>query len=326
MGNDFRRREIAVTAAANAFHDAVDRTGKMTMKELEAFGVVSRKTILKHIRAGELRAEKMKVRGLDAWLFEAADAKEYLATVADRLFKAERRRRETQRVAATIPADDFVPAGYVTLAEVSRRSGLSRWTIYDAVKAGRLKVFEGGYKGAKLVPESEAARFAAAEASRARPHQRKQVLPAKAPIRPGPAERRPIAIHDRLVLVMVLLDQPGETVAALARDLGLSASTVGNWSRGVSFPDDENTGRLVAFASGRYKLRFGPELMALARAYRATLAATLSPANRPRPPGRSAAYIADRNAGMMPADIARKHGVSSQSVHLGLKKECRLGG
>lgn len=256
-------KEVAVTAAANKYADDLEATGMVSMAILVGFGVVSRKTILKHIKAGELVGRKVKVGGVLTWLFEPQHARDYLERVVD--LNREAAGRQGNRGKAE------VPVGTLTTLQVAKMAGLSSWAVRDHITAGRLPATETGFRRLKVIKVKDAEKFAEAYRHTARPYRTKKEQPAKpAVVRPGTRDRRPLVVSDRIVLMLLILDQPGETTAALAKDLGVGRQTVANWKAGKSFPDDVNTGRLVAYARGRYGLRVGEELDELGKAYRAS--------------------------------------------------------
>ena len=256
-------KEISVAARANAYADELAAMGQVTMRQLTAFGVVSRKTVEKHMRTGLLTGRKVKISGVPTWLFEPEHAQRYLESVTGITRRSVGEQKKRERAKAT------APDGHVTVAELAARTGLSRWAIYDCLTDGRLASVGAGFKGAKLITDAEATRFARNMAGKARPS-RLGREPKPPVARPTARERRPIIVQHRMVLVFLVLDQPGETVVGLARDLKVGAQTVRNWADGHSQPDDGNTGRLVAYARGRYAIRVGPELDELGKAHRAS--------------------------------------------------------
>lgn len=240
-------KEISVAAAAAKFANALNEHNLVTIAEIEAIGLVSRKTILKHIRAGLLKGDKHDVDGKWMWLFEPADVEAYLATAANIVRESIARRGERWTNEA--------PPGWLTIAETADKAKVSHWTVRNAIRAGRLR-WRPGQRGAKLVSVADAAAFAKEVEGLCRRPIEPKPRPVTQPPRPGE-----LFIANFDVLFALLISQPDLDPVELAAACGCKTETARRWLALEREPSAIYRPAVAAFFRARYRATLAAELL-----------------------------------------------------------------
>lgn len=233
--------------------------GRVTLAEMEASGLVSRKTLMKHIRSKELIASKEKVMGVEMWLISPRNARAYLNRVDGLLEKAVREKRNR-------PKPVNVPDGFVAFADLADETGLSHWTVRKAIQDLDVPV-EVGRHGKKLIPEARKKAVLNHLAGVRKPVKREAVAqpvaPKKGRLKGG------LFIDSYQTLHHLLMVHPDITISDLVAATGCSNETARRWKASERItPPGHYQRALVAYFRERFSARLSPALVEMAEQHR----------------------------------------------------------
>ncbi len=263
-------------AAANAvelaiFDSATGASGKITMRQLEAAGAFSRKTILKHVRAGILPAEKATINGRTMWLFDPADVQKYLNQAATLLENAVRYKKNR-------PTRVQAPDGYMTLTEAAQQCAVSHWTLRAHLPKIDVKTTQGRH-AVKMIRNEDLpilqSYFRAF--TRPKPRRRAPQPPAKGRQTGGPY------FENFDTLWAVLREQPEITLGELMHVTGADPFTIRRWLGGSRTPSAPYQGAIIALFRERFPCRLSEPLQDAATAHRRQYMARYMAAKREKP-------------------------------------------
>lgn len=238
------------------FLDALDETGAVTIRQIEATGVASRKTILKHIRAGELEADKATVDGRPTWLIKPEHAQLYLTRAVELIQDALKQKHLKGR-------ENDSPEGLMTIKQTAEACGVSHWTVRQHLTRCGVTVHLGR-NNAKLLAYADLPALKAYFDGMARSDY--QPRPAAAPIR-GRIKGGPY-IADFETLWAVLRSQPETTAAELAAITGSQPRAAQRWMDDSRSPGPAYQPALTAHFRERFQCRLSPDLEVAAKAHR----------------------------------------------------------
>lgn len=244
-------RVLAAAVIAERFSSAVAKTGKVTMAQLESAGVFGRKTIVKHIRSGILRAEKVTIQGRELWLFDPQEVKAYILKYADLLEEASKRR-------GTKPA--IISDGYLSINDAAERLKVSHWTLRNHLSKVEIKI-ESGPRTAKMIAVKDMRYLEAYfECIRRRPEQK----PLPAPIEAAKKIVGGLYFDSFPLLFSVMRNQPEVTARTMAAVTGVAQFTADRWKRGDRLPSEIYQGPLIAMFRQMFRCRLSPTLSNMA--------------------------------------------------------------
>lgn len=246
-------RAVAVATTLNIYADAEAATGKVTMAQLEAAGAFGRKTILKHIRAGILPAEKARVNGKEMWLFEPEAVKAYLDRAADLLEEAVyRKKNRPKRVTA--------PEGYLSIMDAAEQCAVSHWTLRQHLAGTGVATVQGRH-AAKMIAERDLPKlqryFATLRRATDRVAEPAGLTP-RGKVKGGPY------FDDFATLFAVMRAQPEISANDLVALTGCTLSAARRWKDGSRVPGGEYRGPLIGLFRQMFNCRLSPELAKLA--------------------------------------------------------------
>jgi len=246
-------RATAVSSTLKVYADALAATGKVSMAQLEAAGAFGRKTILKHIRAGILPAEKARVNGKLMWLFEPAAVRDYLDRATDMLEEAvHRKKNRPQRVTA--------PEGYLSIMAAAEQCAVSHWTLRQHLERTGVDTIQGRH-AAKMIADSDLPRLQRYFAKLRHAPERE---PAPATLTPRGKVTGGPYFDDFATLFAVMRAQPEITADDLAAVTGATLSAARRWKSGKRMPGDAYRGPLIGLFRQMFNCRLSPDLTHLA--------------------------------------------------------------
>lgn len=212
-------------AAARAYYNRVNDTGRVSIYELMDRSGVSYKTVLNHIRKRKLRGKRMDIGGKTTWTFTEREVLRYVE-IASRLIA------EGIRTGGAHSPE--TPAGFLTLEQVARRRDCTHWFVRDAISAGILPAVRGKH-GKLFIQLEDAIAFE------------------------GPKTSRGTRLKSIAGLVYFVFDRLGLTDEEMGAIAGITARTAHAW-RDRPTANRTSAGRILAFAREKTNLSLSAEL------------------------------------------------------------------